>query len=339
MNVVICSRTFLPNVGGLERMMALVASALVKAGHTVTVVTATPGDCESHSEYLVLRRVSFIGFLNAAVRADVCLVANITLRTTPILILLGRKTVTSHQLGYHGIGQYFRPFVKRMLTRFTHNIFCSEAVSHEVPGRGIVIPNGYDSDVFFERPDEVKDRDVVFVGRLVSVKGCKILLEAIATLRDQGLRVTVTIVGIGPELSRLKDMASDTGLNDSVVFAGELEGESLARVIAKHRILAVPSTWEEPFGIVALEGAACGCAIIGTNGGGLPEAIGRCGLVVERGDSKALAMAIKSLMTDHGLVQRCRNAAPEHLQRYNRETIGRSYCSAIERVAAGGQLG
>ena len=58
--------------------------------------------------------------------------------------------------------------------------------------------------------------------------------------------------------------------------------------------MVVPSIWEEPFGIVALEGIACCETVIVTNRGGLPEAVGPCGVVVDA-SAQALADAMSQI--------------------------------------------
>ena len=73
------------------------------------------------------------------------------------------------------------------------------------------------------------------------------------------------------------------------------------------------SRWAEPFGIVALEGIACGCAVVGTALGGLPEAIGPCGLTVPNADTSAMGRALRSLLEDDSLRAAYRSCAQVHL--------------------------
>lgn len=61
----------------------------------------------------------------------------------------------------------------------------------------------------------------------------------------------------------------------------------------RSRVLAAPSAWNEPFGLVALEAAACDAIVVASRDGGLPEAAGPDALIVEPGDVEALAAAIK----------------------------------------------
>ena len=134
-----------------------------------------------------------------------------------------------------------------------------------------------------------RTKDIVFLARLVSDKGGDIILEALARMRLQGLTPRLTIVGDGPERANLEAMAHRLGVGPQVIFLGMQTGEALVSILNEHRVMAVPSQLAEPFGVVALEGIACGCVIVGSEGGGLPDAIGPCGLLFPNGDADALA--------------------------------------------------
>ena len=109
-----------------------------------------------------------------------------------------------------------------------------------------------------------------------------------------------------------------------MTFTGVKRGSDLARFVARHRVMAVPSRWAEPFGIVALEGIACGCVVVGTSLGGLPEAIGPCGVTVPNADTSAMARALRLLLEDDSLRAGYRSgAAPVHLARHSRSTVAR----------------
>jgi glycosyltransferase involved in cell wall biosynthesis len=61
--------------------------------------------------------------------------------------------------------------------------------------------------------------------------------------------------------------------------------------------MVVPTREGEGFGVVALEGIACGCVVVGSTCGGLPEAIGPCGRTFKNGDPSALAEVLHDLLT------------------------------------------
>ena len=84
------------------------------------------------------------------------------------------------------------------------------------------------------------------------------------------------VTDLNARLSRNKRRA--LSLAENVSFVGPKSGDGLAEILNQHQILVVPSRWAEPFGIVAVEGIACGCVVVGSVAGGLPEAIGGCGV-------------------------------------------------------------
>jgi glycogen synthase len=87
-------------------------------------------------------------------------------------------------------------------------------------------------------------------------------------------------------------------LGNLVSFVGRISDEKLKELLNAHRIMVVPTREGEGFGVVALEGIACGCVVVGSTCGGLPEAIGQCGRTFPNGDSSALAGVLHELMAN-----------------------------------------
>jgi glycosyltransferase involved in cell wall biosynthesis len=95
--------------------------------------------------------------------------------------------------------------------------------------------------------------------------------------------------------------------------------------LARHNIMAVPSIDVEAFGLVALEGIAAGCAIAASSVGGLPEAVGPCGVLFPNGDAHALAAVLRELLTDSALREKMRAEAPRHLEGFQPEAVAKKY--------------
>ncbi len=143
--------------------------------------------------------------------------------------------------------------------------------------------------------DGEQSRRVVFAGRLHASKGAATLLEAAREL-DAELR----ICGDGVELPRLEELAARLGIAERVSFRGWLAPEGLAREFADAALVAVPSHWPEPFGLVGIEGFATGRPAVGSATGGIPEWLddGVSGLTVPAGDAAKLAGALGELLGD-----------------------------------------
>jgi glycosyltransferase involved in cell wall biosynthesis len=131
----------------------------------------------------------------------------------------------------------------------------------------------------------------------------------------------------------LEKQAECDNLKGAVRFVGRLgpmDGDQLPRLLNRHKIMVVPSRWNEPFGIVALEGIACGCAVIGSSGGGLPEAIGPCGVTFANGDAAALAEKIEMFLKQPDLLAGFRQNAANHLARHQPEVVAQKYIELLQ---------
>ena len=100
-------------------------------------------------------------------------------------------------------------------------------------------------------------------------------------------------------------------------------------------MLAVPSRWREPFGIVALEGIACGCVVVASEGGGLAEAVGPCGLTFANGDTAALAAQLGRVLGDDRLRRKLADQAPGQLAPHRPAVVAARY---RELLAPGSSL-
>jgi glycogen synthase len=330
MNILIYSHVLWPSVGGQETMMEILAEEFFAAGHRVCVVTQTARGAQSDCKYTVARSPSLHSYVKLLRGSDVCLCAGISLRGLLPIIAARRPYVISHQIVHESFGCFVVGVaLKKIVTRFSNNISCSRNVRSRIGGRSVVIPNTYRSEIFKEFPEIIKDLDIVFVGRLVSEKGVEDAIDALSQLRQEGLRPQLSIVGDGPYAPVVVEKVKQLGLGQQVSFIGIKRGLDLAKLVARHRVMVLPSRWEEPFGIVALEGIACGCVVVGTDRGGLPEAIGACGVTVPSGHIPSMAGAIKSLLEDVRTLASYRLCASTHLARHSRAIVARAYLGVL----------
>lgn len=338
MRLLLYTPAFAPSIGGLETVMAILAEGFAERGHEVVVACRTDaGGGPERSGYRVVRHPSVRELLALTRWCEVFFQANVSLKGLWPLALFRRPWVVSHHSWYcrtDGRVAWQDRLKRRLVRRARLSIAVSEAMARDLqPARSIVIGNPYRDDLFRLQPDARRDGDLVFVGRLVSDKGADVLLAALAELGRRGPRPGLTVIGSGPEAPRLTAQAEALGLQAQVRFAGALTGEALAAELNRHRILVAPSRYHEPFGLVALEGIACGCAVVGTEGGGLPEAIGPCGLTVPNGDPVALATALAELLTAPERLAAFRAAAPAHLAPHVAARVVDAYLAAIARAA------
>jgi colanic acid/amylovoran biosynthesis glycosyltransferase len=173
-------------------------------------------------------------------------------------------------------------------------------------------------DVAALRPAAWPGRGIVFVGRLIRAKGAHHLFAAARAL-PPAVVGSVTIVGDGPERAALEQEAAR--LEVPVHFTGHLDRDGVGRTVAAAAVLCAPSqapsppdTWTEALGLVNVEAQALGVPVVAHRVGGIPEAVrdGETGLLVEPGNTDALAAALGRLLSDPTLHQRLATAARRH---------------------------
>ena len=293
LRIVLCVNTFLPRVGGIENIADMMAHALAIGGDEVTVLTMHDGPSMPDRAYRLVRRPDPITIFRACRAADAVIMPNIGLKMVSPVIAASTPLFVWHQHEFWVSGlpdrqQTFPTRLKGWLIRHyvAANFGCSDFITEKLPsGRPkATLLNPYDVDMFYEEENASRNGDILGLGRLVEEKGFQIVLKAMA-LPDGPLRdARLSIVGEGPYERDLQDLAASLRIADRVNFLGAQRGHELRRTLNAHRVLAVPSLWDEPFGIVALEGLACGCATVVSNVGGLPQAIGGLGWAFERGN-------------------------------------------------------
>jgi glycogen(starch) synthase len=328
MRILCISYAYAPSVGGIESMSRTLCEEWLKMGHEVQIVTHTLNpdpDAEP-----ILRRPSLGKLMELYRWCDVCWMHNISLHYA-VPFLLSKKTILTAQGLPNDVGEpaTISTRLKRYFYAHRVTIGVSDYMARSIKGTSKRIPNCFDNEDFTnEAPWSERERDVIVVARLYEGKGVAFAVRAIAELQSQGKEVNLTIVGYGPEEENLCKLASELGLGDQVHFEGTVSGKPLSKLINQHKLFLVPSTYGEPFGIVCLLGIACGCVVIGSDTGGIPDAIGSCGILVEKGDSTALAGAIgRSLeMKENPFA----GLAGPHLARHTAEAVATEYLKVFQ---------
>lgn len=106
------------------------------------------------------------------------------------------------------------------------------------------------------------------------------------------------IVGDGPAIDELKNLAEELDMSSRITFAGWLSHDKLDVLYRRCTLAVVPSVWPEPFGIVGIEAMAYERPVVAFDVGGISEWLkeGESGFLVKGGDEKALAEKINVLL-------------------------------------------
>lgn len=195
------------------------------------------------------------------------------------------------------------------------------------PDRVRVIHPGVDVETFAPRSSptelirrlDLTDRRVILtVGRLVGnerSKGQDTVIKAMPAILSEVPEATYVIVGDGPERARLENIARHAGVAHRVVFAGSVPDEELPDyynlcdvfvMVSRRRPTRQGGHRGEGFGIVYLEAAACGKAVVAGDDGGVAEAVedGKTGLLIDPASVEATCNSLVRLLREEDLARR-----------------------------------
>lgn len=173
---------------------------------------------------------------------------------------------------------------------------------------------------------------ILFVGRLVEVKGVTYLIEAMRQVDAK-----LIIVGDGPLKEKLMHQALD--LKDRIEFWGAKTHEELPVIYASADVFVAPSITakngdKEGLGLVLLEAMASGVPVVASRSGGIIDVVkdGENGLLAEEKNSEELAYRINQLLTDEVLYSQIRRNAFLTAKQYDYRLIAKRYSKIIDKV-------
>ncbi|MHB2020668.1 MAG: glycosyltransferase family 4 protein [Candidatus Xenobia bacterium] len=174
-------------------------------------------------------------------------------------------------------------------------------------------------------------RHIVYVGQLVRGKGVDLLLQALARLRGP---FQATIAGQGNARPRLEAQCRSLGLSDRVTFRDFVSHDEVPSLYASARVVAVPSRWPEPFGLVGPEAMWCARPVVAFAVGGIPDWLDdeTTGYLVPPHDVQEFAAALQRLLDDPARAERMGQAG---LLRARRDFGFDRYLSDLQAVLSG----
>jgi phosphatidylinositol alpha-1,6-mannosyltransferase len=161
------------------------------------------------------------------------------------------------------------------------------------------------------------------VSRLTLRKGQDVVIRALPRIAEEVPEVRFLVVGAGPDYERLRDLARRQGVEERVVFAGEVPYDELPGYFRAGDVFAMPCRTRklglevEAFGSVFLQASAVGRPCVAGDSGGAPEAVldGETGLVVDGADRDAVGGAILELLLDRDRAHKMGRAGADRVRR------------------------
>ncbi|MEI6524131.1 MAG: glycosyltransferase family 4 protein [Bacteroidota bacterium] len=272
--ILIYTPLFYPSVGGLEILIEQLANNFFKKGNEVILITKVQKSIEKKFNFKVFYSPSIFKLVKLYLWADVFFMPNISLKCCWLFFINPfKKWVISHNSRYYDpeIKNYLQSTIKQLFLLKAKNISVSKDIAKSLWVKSTVIYNCYNDSIFYNQ-NLNREFTFLFVGRLVSSKGCIELINSFKKLLFIDKTITLAIVGTGPEEVLILNEINKLELNNSISFFGKLSQDEVAKIMNKSKCLVVPSIGSEAFGIVVLEGFACGCNVVTSDSTGLREA-------------------------------------------------------------------
>ncbi len=342
MRVLFWTDWFLPSIGGVEVFAARLLPALARRGHEITVVAGhhRPGlPDEFDHEGVRVRRYWFHAILAAndvdrmaeALRAVWRLqrehppdlihlntlgpsvlfhLASLGRRPASVLLTMHSPVPADAARGDTLAGRALRS--ADWVNCNSHAVHADLLrVAPELRDRSSV--TYYGMPVPAHRPSErpTAAPRVLGFGRLVADKGFDLAVRAFAMVLPRVPDARLVLAGDGAARAELEALACSLGLSGAIEFLGAVPPDAVPALVDRAALVVVPSRWDEPFGLVALEAAFMARPVVAARVGGLAEVVedGTTGILVDREDPTALAHAIVRLLEDPAAADRMGRAA------------------------------
>lgn len=198
-----------------------------------------------------------------------------------------------------------------------------------------VIHNGIDIEKFKISGESKQDIDILYVGRLIEIKGIQNLIEAIAITNEKSNNQikNAHIVGTGPYRENLEELTKSLGLEKIVTFDGYVEDSDLLDLYKRSKLCVFPSYAKEGVLTTLLEASSFGKAVITSNCCGMTDLVkdGFNGLLFKPQDSSDLAEKLLKVTKDENLAKALgKNAREEIVKTWSWEAAAERLLNSIK---------
>ena len=340
MRVLVVTNDLPPRVGGIQYYVDQLCRGMVDQGDDVTVYGSSyEGDVawDSDAPYRVIREKTSVLLPTPMVRAHL---SKLIKRYEPEVLIFGAAfplgllgPVMKRRFGVpyvaftHGLevsavrAPGGRLLLRRIGAHAAAVTFVSKwCESNLAPafGRGPIyklLPPAVDDSIYNTSVtgSSIRERHglgdspvVTCVSRVVERKGQDTLVKILPSLQERVPGAKLLIVGGGPYLDNLRELAKSSGVEDAVVFAGQVPDDELAEHFAAGDVFAMPCRERkgglevEAFGIVFIQAQGVGRSVVAGDIGGVSDSLmdGETGLLVNSSEPASVLAAVADLLSD-----------------------------------------
>lgn len=268
-------------------------------------------------------------------------------------LILARRQIplvcTSHGGDLFALrGKFFQHVKRWVMDKSRALTVVSRAMKEVVVDMGVapdkvsVISMGVDLKYLFTPAPEV-DRDgcqLLFVGRLVEVKGLQILFKALPEILVKYPELRLSVAGAGPMEQDLRRLAAQKGIAHKIDFLGMVKQQELPGLYQRAGLAVFPfvktkSGVQEGFGLVVVEALGCECPVIAGDLPAIHDSIihNESGILFFNGNAEALAQAVIRALADQDL--RCRlgrEGRRRVVEQFDWDIVAEKYAGIYEQL-------
>jgi len=244
--------------------------------------------------------------------------------------------------------------IKMIISNLAYKTDCVTAPSasmkkiienYGIKNRIEVIPNAIRL-ISFKEDDELKrtkikikynfkedDKIILFVGRVASEKSIDKIIKALAIIKKRSIgKVKLLIVGSGPAMDELKQLARTLKVEEDVIFTGTVGYEEIQHYYKMAYVFTIAST-TETFGIVTIEALASGVPVVAVKAPGAVDILtdGLDGLLVDN-DIEKFANALEKIIREPELREKLSQGALKTSERYSIDTVSERMLNLYREV-------
>jgi glycosyltransferase involved in cell wall biosynthesis len=262
-----------------------------------------------------------------------------------------KTVVTVHDIGFEHFPDLYKwpdklyhKFTIRFIKKFADQIltvsdYSKQDVSkfYKIKSDKIqVVYNGYDSykyKVLDESERLIKDKYILFIGRLEEKKNTARLVEAFINYCTQEGKSELKLVLIGRPgygFEKIENLIKVRGFEDRVILPGWVEDDQLPVYLNQAEAFIFPSLFEG-FGIPVLEAMACGCPVVCSNTTSLPEAAGEAAIMIDPRDVGAITDSIAKIVGNTELQEQLRTKGLDRVKDFSWHKCARETLDIVTR--------